>query len=134
MYFVEFVAMVKALQFKGEKKSRKRKALDANEINSSDHASKTLAAMKPAESASEDDSWVIAEVPADVIGPIIFALPSSKPSCIACDGNGKVFASGIENIMGADLATAEPHDVRQVWVACRIAGTENISFKGYHGG
>lgn len=126
--------MVKPLQFKGEKKSRKRKVPDANEINPSDHASKSLAVPKPTESAGEDDSWVMAEVPADVIGPIIFALPSSQSCCIACDGNGKVFASGIENIMGADLATAEPHDVRQVWVACRIAGTENISFKGYHGG
>ncbi|MCJ1465541.1 hypothetical protein MMC07_004159 [Pseudocyphellaria aurata] len=128
--------MVKPLQFKGEKKPRKRKApdADADGIKSSNDASNSLAVPKLSELNREDDSWVTAEAPADIIGPIIFALPSAQPSCIACDANGKVFASEIENIVDADLATAEPHDVRQVWVACRIAGTENISFKGHHGG
>ena len=34
-----------------------------------------------------------------------------------------------------DPATAEPHDVRQVWIATRIAGTGEgqVSFKGAHG-
>lgn len=126
--------MVKPLHFKGEKKSRKRKVPDADEIDISYDASNRLVVPKPTVSSREDDSWITAEAPADLIGPIIFALPSPQPYCIACDSNGKVFPSRIENIVGVDLATAEPHDVRQVWVACRIAGTENISFKGYHGG
>lgn len=127
------IAMVKPLQFKGEKKSRKRKVPpdgDGTKKSSNDAS----AVPKTSEASGEDDSWVTAEAPTDIIGPIIFALPSAQPCCLACDGNGKVFASGIENMVGADLATAEPHDMRQVWVACRIAGTEKVSFKGCHGG
>jgi protein FRG1 len=30
-------------------------------------------------------------------------------------------------------ATAEPHDVRQVWVANKVVGTEIFTFKGHHG-
>lgn len=76
---------------------------------------------------------VTAEAPTDVTGPIIFALPSVGPTCIACDANGKVFASELENLVEGDLDTAEPHDVRQVWIASRVAGTEEIGFKGHHG-
>lgn len=126
--------MVKPLQFKGEKKSRKRKVPHADESIPCNDASNSPVITKSTDSSREDDSWVTAETPADVNGPIIFALPSPQPSCLACDSNGKVFASRIENTVGTDLATAEPHDVRQVWVACRITGTEYISFKGYHGG
>ncbi|MCJ1265203.1 hypothetical protein MMC22_005078 [Lobaria immixta] len=126
--------MVKPLQFKGEKKSRKRKVTDTDEVIPSNDDSNYPAVSNPTGSGREDDSWVTAEAPADIIGPIIFALPSQEPCCLACDSNGKVFASRIVNFVGEDLATAEPHDVRQVWVACRIAGTESISFKGYHGG
>jgi protein FRG1 len=81
----------------------------------------------------DDDSWVTAEAAGDVVGPIIFVLPSDTPSCIACDTTGKVFASALENIVDDNPATAEPHDVRQVWVANRIVGTENFTFKGHHG-
>jgi protein FRG1 len=81
----------------------------------------------------DDDSWVTAEATGDVVGPIIFVLPSEPPTCIACDTNGKVFASALENIINDDPATAEPHDVRQVWVANRVVGTETFSFKGHHG-
>ena len=36
--------------------------------------------------------------------------------------------------MEAVPETAEPHDVRQVWVASSVVGTGEISFKGSHGG
>ena len=122
--------MVKPLSFKGEKKSRKRKAPDPDSIK----AEPSSAPIAPnATEATEDDSWVTAETPTDIIGPIIFALPSQPPTCIACDANGKVFASELENIVEGDFRTAEPHDIRQVWVTSRVAGTENISFKGHHG-
>lgn len=122
--------MVKPLSFKGEKKSRKRKAPDPESIKV--EPSSALIAPNATEAAG-DDSWVTAEAPTDIIGPIIFALPSQPPTCIACDANGKVFASELENIVEGDLHTAEPHEIRQVWVASRIAGTESISFKGHHG-
>lgn len=35
--------------------------------------------------------------------------------------------------MDNDPSTAEPHDVRQVWIANRVAGSEKFSFKGHHG-
>ena len=123
--------MVKPLAFKGDKKSKKRKAPhpeSTEEANSRD-----LTVHSTTTETEEDDSWVTAEAPTDITGPMIFALPSAKPTCIACDANGKVFASEIENIVEGDLTTAEPHDVRQVFIASRVAGTEEVSFKGHHG-
>lgn len=130
--------MVKPLSFKGDKNSKKRKApgpdstreFDASEINSESQA---LSVLNAAADDEEDDSWVTAEAATDVTGPIIIALPTTKPACIACDANGKVFTSELENIVEGDLATAEPHDVRQVWIANRVAGTEEINLKGHHG-
>ena len=123
--------MVKPLAFKGDKKSKKRKALHPESTEEGN--SKALTVQNNTTEADEDDSWVTADVPTDITGPIIFVLPSATPTCIACDANGKVFASEIENIVEGDLATAEPHDVRQVWIASRVAGTDEISFKGHHG-
>lgn len=96
---------------------------------------KEVATSRPEGDSSivEDDSWVTAEATVDVVGPVVFVLPSEPPTCIACDTNGKVFASPLENIIDEDPSTAEPHDVRQVWVANRVAGTETFSFKGHHG-
>ena len=117
--------MVKPLTFKGDKKPKKRKTPHQEDGDTNDHTTQHTAA--------EDDSWVTAEAPTDITGPIIFALPSVKPTCVACDVNGKVFPNQIENILEGDLATAEPHDVRQVWIASTIAGTDEVSFKGHHG-
>ena len=127
--------MVKPLAFKGDKKSKKRKAPhpDSSNLTLEDGDTKALTVQNPTAEAEEDDSWVAAEAATDVTGPIIFALPSTTPACIACDANGKIYTSELENIVEGDLATAEPHDVRQVWIANRVAGTEGISFKGHHG-
>lgn len=123
--------MVKPLAFKGDKKSKKRKHRDAGAGEETTTALATTTQSTAA--AEEDDSWVTADAPKDITGPVMFALPTVPPTCIACDANGKVFTSEIENIVEGDLATAEPHDVRQVFVANRVAGTEHISFKGHHG-
>ncbi|KAA6415875.1 MAG: FRG1-like family [Lasallia pustulata] len=126
--------MVKPLAFKGDKKSKKRKLPATESIDNQDPNSTALTTTDPATSTTDnDDSWVTAEAPSDITGPIIFALPTSVPTCIACDANGKVFPSDLENLIEGDLSTAEPHDVRQVWVANRVAGTEQVSFKGHHG-
>ncbi len=128
---------VKPLTFKGDKKTKKRKrVVDTAEKFGEGEAStsKEVAVAKPeADPSVEDDSWVTAEATTDVVGPIIFVLPSEPPTCIACDTNGKVFTLPVENIIENDPATAEPHDVRQVFVANRVAGTETFSFKGHHG-
>ncbi|RDW87723.1 actin-crosslinking protein [Coleophoma crateriformis] len=126
--------MVSALSFKGDKKTKKRKRVDTAEKfgdPKSGPSGKEVANVADAD--VEDDSWVTAEAATDVVGPIVFVLPSDPPTCIACDTNGQVFTSALENVIDGDPATAEPHDVRQVWVANRVAGTETFSFKGHHG-
>jgi protein FRG1 len=127
--------MVKALTFKGDKKTKKRKRIDTVEKfgDEAESSTKELVTKPDDETAVDDDSWVTAEATGDIIGPVIFVLPSEPPTCIACDTIGKVFASPVENIIDGDPSTAEPHDVRQVWIANRVAGTETFSFKGHHG-
>ena len=123
------VAMVKPLTFKGDKKVKKRKRTDAEKTD--DGPSKQLAKLD--DEPDNDDSWVSAEATTDVVGPIMIVLPSEKPSALACDPSGKVFALPIENIVDGNPASAEPHDVRQVWVANRVSGTEAFRLKGHHG-
>lgn len=142
--------MVKPLTFKGDKpKSKKRKNPDRDHDRDLSAPSKQ---PKPAESAdpeadaeadarantkaeasAEDQSWVTADTTSDISGPIVIVVPSEPPACIASDMNGKVYASELENLIEGDAQTAEPHDVRQVWVATRVAGTEGFSLKGGHG-
>ncbi|KAK3309931.1 FRG1-like family-domain-containing protein [Chaetomium strumarium] len=130
--------MVKPLTFKGDKKPKKRKRTDAGEgAGQDDNPERQLKAAKAdadlVVDPDNDDSWVSADVVTDIAGPIMFVLPSEPPSALACDANGKVFALPIENIVDGNPSTAEPHDVRQVWVANRIVGTEHFRFKGHHG-
>ena len=123
--------MVKPLSFKGDKKPKKRKRTDAEK---EDGTSKQVRKAADAdEDAENDDSWVSAEASSDVSGPVMIVLPTDTPSSLACDPAGKVFTIPIENIVDGNPVTAEPHDVRQVWIANRIAGTEHFRFKGHHG-
>jgi len=124
--------MVKALHFKGDKKVKKRKrAADADDAEGS--APKAVTRAAPDAEAEHDTSWVNVDAPSDVSGPVLVVFPTDSPTCLACDANGKVFASALENTIDNNAATAEPHDVRQVFVANRVAGTESISLKGHHG-
>ncbi|KAL4739715.1 FRG1-like family-domain-containing protein [Aspergillus similis] len=138
--------MVKPLTFKGDKpKSKKRKnpsstsdfsapAKLPKQSQSSDlRQDHTPYSNEEAENTAEDQSWVSADTTSDISGPILIVLPSDPLTCIASDMNGKVFASELENLIEGDARTAEPHDVRQVWVATRVAGTEGFSLKGAHG-
>ncbi|MCJ1372680.1 hypothetical protein MMC20_003905 [Loxospora ochrophaea] len=128
--------MVKPLSFKGDKPSKKRKHLYPPADPTSPLPSPSLTPNPPPPSSSlvdDDDTWVTADTTSDITGPILITLPSTPPTCLACDPNGQVFASPLENILSDDPSTAEPHDVRQVWVATRITGTENHSLKGHHG-
>ncbi|RYO87303.1 hypothetical protein DL766_005777 [Monosporascus sp. MC13-8B] len=133
--------MVKPLTFKGDKKTKKRKRAEAAESSTGGDAgpsdavvakaTKTSAAVE--EDLENDDSWVSAEALGDVVGPVMFVLPTQPPTCLACDMNGAVFADQVVNIIDDNPSSAEPHDVRQVWVANKIAGTENFRFKGRYG-
>ncbi|KAK1837145.1 FRG1-like family protein [Podospora conica] len=135
--------MVKPLSFKGDKKPKKRKrtaAADPDDDDGAPSSSRQLKSTKTAaepeedpENPTDDDSWVSAEAPTDLSGPILLVLPTDPPTSLACDANGKVFTLPIENIIDGNPVTAEPHDVRQVWVVNRISGTEHFRFKGHHG-
>ncbi|KAF3764403.1 actin-crosslinking protein [Cryphonectria parasitica EP155] len=141
--------MVKPLSFKGDKKQKKRKREarddaddDASTLNDTNKAARgaetaTASARKQQrqedDNVQNDDSWVSADIVSDVSGPVLFVLPTEPVTALACDANGKVFTLPVENMVEDNPATAEPHDVRMVWVANRIAGTENHRFKGHHG-
>ncbi|KAM0335310.1 hypothetical protein ACHAQA_000355 [Verticillium albo-atrum] len=132
--------MVKPLSFKGEKKPKKRKRpaadVDAPGPDSSSVVPASASASDAAaaaENPENDDSWVSADALPDVVGPVMFVLPTDPPTALASDAVGKVFCLEIENIVDGNPVTAEPHDVRQVWVANKVSGTEQFRFKGHHG-
>ena len=133
--------MVKPLSFKGDKKAKKRKRTEGGDSAAADDESKTQKQLKKADEGAadddanteHDDSWVSADTVNDVSGPVMFVLPTEPPTALACDAVGKVFTIPIENIVDGNPLSAEPHDVRQVWVANKIAGTDNYRFKGHHG-
>ena len=126
--------MVKPLTFKGDKKPKKRKRTDAEKAARDDtEAGPSDIQRKTEDEVEGDDSWVSAEATGDVVGPVMIVLPTDTPSALACDPSGTVFTLPIENIVDGNPSTAEPHDVRQVWVANRVSGTESFRFKGHHG-
>ncbi|KAK4132384.1 actin-crosslinking protein [Trichocladium antarcticum] len=133
--------MVKALTFKGDKKPKKRRRPDTGEGAGQDDNTERQLKVAKADKADDaddpetehDDSWVSADVVTDISGPVMFVLPTEPPTALACDAIGKVFTLPIENIVDGNPSTAEPHDVRQVWVANRIVGTEHFRIKGHHG-
>lgn len=127
--------MVKPLSFKGDKKVKKRKRADKPEDADAgeDGSARSSQIQKLDEEADNDDSWVAADSSADIVGPIMIVLPTDKPSALASDPSGKVFTIPIENLVDGNPATAEPHDVRQVWVANKNSGTEHYCLKGHHG-
>lgn len=126
--------MVKPLSFKGDKRPKKRKrAADADRDDGEAGPSRVQKLNNDDDAAADDDSWVSADVATDVVGPVMIVLPTEKPSALACDPNGKVFAMPIENIVDGNPTSAEPHDVRMVWVANKVSGTDNFRFKGHHG-
>ncbi|KHN94552.1 FRG1-like family protein [Metarhizium album ARSEF 1941] len=127
--------MVKPLSFKGDKKPKKRKrAAQADRDDGEAGPSRAQkAGINERDLAPDDESWVSADVAADVVGPVMIVLPIEAPSALACDPSGKVFAMPVENIVDGNPASAEPHDVRMVWVANRVSGTDDFRFKGHHG-
>ncbi|EXJ85665.1 hypothetical protein A1O1_06031 [Capronia coronata CBS 617.96] len=152
---------VKPLTFKGDKKAKKRKHRTLETADEYNHpqsqntsiahppassqgggalTTTTTTTIQPSSSAadhdpSEDDSWTTPDAATDIAGPTLIVLPTTPPTCLASDAHGNVFASPLENIVDNYPETAEPHDVRQVWVASTVAGTGGqINLKGSHGG
>ena len=126
--------MVKALTFKGDPKAhkKKRKRVDGAETNNENALSTTNPTLNTNE--DDDENWVSAEAISDISGPVMLVMPTNPVTCAAVDQLGAVFASRVENMVEDSPGTAEPHDVRQVWIATQIVGTEDrFTFKGHHG-
>ncbi|TKA33356.1 hypothetical protein B0A50_00909 [Salinomyces thailandicus] len=132
--------MVKPLAFKGEK-PKKRKRVPKEDVTADDApASKQLTASTltitaaGAQDDNEDENWVSADALSDISGPVMLVLATSPPTSLSVDQLGKVFAHKVENMVEGLPDSAEPHDVRQVWIATRIVGSEgDFTFKGHHG-
>jgi protein FRG1 len=124
--------MVKPLSFKGDKKpaKKRKRAPDPDAPTTTSSALTTTTTAQPAADAPADDAWVTADAPSDLSGPLLLILPTAPPTALAADANGSVFALKIENMLDDDPASAEPHDVRMVWVARRatlVAPSASIS-------
>ncbi|OQO02039.1 hypothetical protein B0A48_12512 [Cryoendolithus antarcticus] len=127
--------MPKALTFKGDKKpSKKRKRPEEPSADDGTTVTSLTRPNEPPAEAPEDDTWVSADTFTDLSGPILLVLPTSPPHALACDQLGAVFASKLENLVEGNPASAEPHDVRQVFVATRVVGSDgDVVFKGCNG-
>jgi protein FRG1 len=114
-------AMPKALTFKGDKpKPKKRKRTQEEKDDGPSTKQLVPSGDAPAE--------------ADLAGPVMLVFPSEPVMSLACDRLGTVFASKVENMVEGVASSAEPHDVRQVFVATRVVGSEtDIVLKGCNG-
>lgn len=126
--------MVKALTFKGDKKPHKKRKREVKAEDGDEEDAPASKQLVPADAApDEDENWVSADAIDDIAGPVVLVLASDPVACIAVDAIGKVFTSKIENMVENEPHSAEPHDVRQVWISQKIVGTENsFTFKGHH--
>src|SRR5208282_232840 len=108
--------MVTKLKFKGEKhKKRKRNETDAEKEGTSSQSRE-----------DEEEGWVNAESLDDIsTGPLFITFASSPPIAVASDPLGKVYAY----VLKSDDENVEPDDVRQVWIATRLAESSKISLK-----
>lgn len=127
--------MVKALSFKGDKKPhKKRKRPEGGDPGEDATHSKELTLAAGLAEDVEDEHWVSADVISDISGPVMLVLASEPVTSIACDQMGKVFALKVENMVESLPDSSEPHDVRQVFVATKVLGSEHeFSLKGHQG-
>lgn len=111
--------MVTKLKFKGEKTKKRKRHQDTSD------------SQEQSAHGDGEQVWVNAETLEDIgTGPLFIAFSSSPPIAIACDPLGKVYASPLaKNEEGDDDDNLEPSDVRQVWIATRLADSSKISLK-----
>lgn len=125
--------MPKALTFKGDKPKPKKRKRTQEEKDDASSRQLTPAGEIAAE-AEHDENWVSADSVSDLAGPVMLVFPSEPVMTLACDQLGTVFASKVENMVEGVASSAEPHDVRQVFVATRVVGSEtDIVLKGCNG-
>jgi len=129
--------MPKALTFKGDKpkpKKRKRTQEEKDARDEGPSSKQLVPSGDGAAEAEEDENWVSVDNVSDMAGPVMLVFPSEPVMSLACDQLGTVFASKVENMVEGVASSAEPHDVRQVFVATRVVGSESdIVLKGCNG-
>ena len=127
------------LVFKGDKapksKKRKRNPDDSVAPSASDKfgANASTTSKRLDIPIEEDDTWTSPDAASDLAGPAVLVLQTAPHAALATDATGSIFPSRLENIIDDNPSTAEPHEVRQVWIANRVAGTETLSLKGHIG-
>jgi protein FRG1 len=130
-------AMPKALTFKGDKpkpKKRKRTQEEKDARDDGPSAKQLVSSGDAPAEAEEDENWVSVDNVSDLAGPVMLVFPSEPVMSLACDQLGTVFASKVENMVEGVASSAEPHDVRQVFVATRVVGSESdVVLKGCNG-
>ena len=130
-------AMPKALTFKGDKpkpKKRKRTQEEKDARDDGTSAKQLVTSGDAPAEAEEDENWVSVDNVSDLAGPVMLVFPSEPVMSLACDQLGTVFASKVENMVEGVASSAEPHDVRQVFVATRVVGSESdVVLKGCNG-
>lgn len=109
----------KRLTFKGEKKSKKRKAREGDE--------------EQREEDIDPGTWVQPETPEQILGPTFIMHDSSTPTCIAFDStrnriNIQALSSASSSESSKPLSLV-PTEVHQVWVATRVAGSLTVNLR-----
>lgn len=128
--------MPKALTFKGDKPKPKKRKRTQEQKDAAEHGSANQLATSGelAAEAEHDENWVSVDAVSDLAGPVMVVFPSEPVMTLACDQLGTVFASKVENMVEGVASSAEPHDVRQVFVATRVVGSEtDVVLKGCNG-
>ncbi|GAB1517518.1 hypothetical protein RhiTH_000567 [Rhizoctonia solani] len=111
----------KRLTFKGEKKSKKRKAREVDEDQR--------------EEDIDPGTWVQPETPEQILGPTFIIHDNGTPTCVAFDSTRNRI--NIQTLSSASSSSGEtskplsivPSDVHQVWVATRVAGSLTINLR-----
>ena len=62
-------------------------------------------------------------------GPLFITFASDPPIALASDPLGKIYASPLKVEEGSNSTDLEPNDVKQVWIATRLAESSKISLK-----
>ena len=129
--------MPKALTFKGDKPKPKKRKRTQEQKDAAEHGSSSKQLAPSGDLAAEaehDENWVSVDNVSDLAGPVMLVFPSEPVMALACDQLGAVFASKVENMVEGVASSAEPHDVRQVFVATRVVGSEtDVVLKGCNG-
>lgn len=104
---------IKKLSFKGDSvKKRKRTVTKSSTTSTTAEQSGTV---------DDEEGWLDADCLEDITGPTIVLFNYETPVSLCADSRGSVFTLPLDPVPSS-LSDAEPHDVRQVFIASSLAG------------